>query len=142
MSILDAGKLVLFSEMDGQLLMKGEPVKNAKIRRVANFNKDMTDYTTTDENGKFYFPEASIRSVTKFLPAEFTARQELWVEINGIEQRFWMGVKAQDTPNSEARGEPLNAVCELAEEEKAVWVDSGAFITKCDWGVEPDDSAF
>jgi len=138
MSILDIGKVVLFSEMNGQLLMKGEPVKNARIRRVANFSKDITDYATTDENGDFYFPAASVRTITTFLPTEFTARQELWVEVDGVEERFWLGVKSQREANSEARGDALKPVCELSNQNEMFRVRGAVFDTKCDWGVEKD----
>ena len=140
MSILDAGKVVLFSEMKGQLLMKGEPIKQAKIRRVAHFGKDFIDFSITDDEGRFEFPELSTRTINKFLPMEFTARQELFVEIDGAEIVFWEGVKAGPEPNAESRGKLLDAICELDKEQTVVIVETAPYFTKCKWDVEEDEN--
>ena len=135
-------KVVLFSAMTGQLLMHGEPIRHAKIRRVVNFGEtpedDLTDYTETDGEGRFSFDEKSHRGLSNYFLIEFACRQQLFVTIDGIEQEFWAAVKMSPEANAEARGKPLKAVCELAADETYRSIDFGSYHTRCDWGEESD----
>ena len=136
-------KVVLFSAMTGQLLMHGEPIRYAKIRRVVNFGEtpedDLTDYTETDGEGRFSFDEKSHRGFSNYLLVQFACLQQLFVTIGGIEQEFWSAVKMDEEANAESRGKPLNAVCELSMKELDFKkINRNSFQTKCDWGEESD----
>ena len=135
-------KVVLFSAMTGQLLMHGEPIRHAKIRRVVNFGEtpedDLTDYTETDGEGRFSFDEKSHRGLSDYFLIQFACSQELFVEYQGSEMRFWEGSKSDPEPNAEARYEPLNVICELSAEKKITSIEGGTYYTQCDWGVLSD----
>lgn len=83
MTLLDAGKVCLFSKISGVITLDGKPAANAKVIRTVNLNKDKIDSTYTDENGHFEMPAVFQRTVTKFLPQEFVAKQDIVVQYNG-----------------------------------------------------------
>ena len=135
-------KVVLFSAMTGQLLMHGEPIRYAKIRRVVNFGEtpedDLTDYTETDGEGRFSFEEKSHRGFSNYFLIQFACRQQMFVTIDNVEHRFWGGAKMEPEPNVEARGRLLNAVCELSEQDNYLSIDGSSYFTKCEWGEKSD----
>lgn len=141
MSLRDVGKVCLFSGISGVITLDGEPVVNAKVRRIVGrvfTGGKKIDETTTDENGYFEMPAVFQRTISKYLPQEFVAPQQMFVDYNGKEYFLWEGVKREPGENVESRGKPLVVSCELASEEKNIVVD-GSFITSvCTWDVEPD----
>ena len=56
MSIFSGTKNCVFSSVQVQLLMNGQPVKHAKVLRKWNWNKNRADETLTDKNGIAKFP--------------------------------------------------------------------------------------
>ena len=99
------------------ITLDGIPAANAKVIRTVNLNKDKVDYTYTDENGYFEMPAVFQRTVTKFLPQEFVAKQDIVVQHDGKKYDIWSGVKRTREENAEARGEKLNVQCELNSEK-------------------------
>lgn len=55
------GTVEVFPAVSGQLTYNNQPLKNVRIKRSYNYidvmKKDKDDYTTTDEDGYFSFPE-------------------------------------------------------------------------------------
>ncbi|MCG3727384.1 DUF4198 domain-containing protein [Vibrio cincinnatiensis] len=55
------GAVEVFPAVSGQLTYNNQPLKNVRIKRSYNYidvmKKDKDDYTTTDEDGYFSFPE-------------------------------------------------------------------------------------
>jgi hypothetical protein len=137
-NLLDAGKVCLFSKISGVITLNGKPAANAKVIRTVNLNKDKTDYTYTDENGYFEMPAVYQRTVTKFLPQEFVAKQDIVVHHNEKEYDIWSGVKRTREENAEARGENLNVQCELKSEKSIKMVNNSPYISRCVWDTEPD----
>lgn len=138
MSLSDAGKVCLFSNMAGSITLNGKPVANARLVRTVNLSSDETDETTTDENGKFELPAIFKRTISKYLPQEFAANQEIVVHYNGKEYRIWSGVKRKSEENTESRGKPLRVKCELNSEETMIKVNNSPIFSLCTWDVEPD----
>lgn len=138
MSILDAGKVCLFSKISGVITLDGQPAANARIVRTANLSRDKVDETYTDENGYFEMPAVFQRTVTKFLPQEFTAAQHIAVHYQGSEYKMWSGVKRDPSENAESRGKPLIITCELNSEETLIKVNNSPIFSLCKWDVEPD----
>lgn len=139
MTIFDAGKVCLFSKISGVITLDGKPAANAKVIRTVNLNKDKTDYTFTDENGYFEMPAIFQRTVTKFLPQEFVAKQDIVVQYNTNSYDIWSGVKRTPEENAEARGDTLNVQCELNSEKTFKQVNNSPFIGRCTWPAEPDN---
>jgi hypothetical protein len=140
MSISDVGKVCLFSPMSGVVKLHGEPVRNARlVRTVSLSSRPKTDETFTDENGHFEFPGAYERTITKFLPMEFVAKQDIVVHYEGVEYEIWDGVKRAPEENVESRGKPLVVECELSMEElDCKSVSGGPIFSRCVWDVEGD----
>ena len=141
MSVIDAGKVCLFSGISGVITMNGKPAANARLVRTVNRAKDITDETTTDENGYFEMPPVFERTITKFLPQEFVASQTIDVFYDGRPAiEMWSGVKRSQEENAEAKGKPLVVKCELTlKERNFVQVNGGPIFSRCEWDVIPDE---
>ena len=138
MTVSDLGKVCLFSKISGVIKLDGKPVAMARLVRTVNMSSPDVDETFTDEKGYFEFPAIFKRTVTKYLPQEFTSNQEIMVLYNGKEYRMWSSVKRQPDENSESRGKPLVVECELNSEEKMIKVNNSPIFSLCTWDVEPD----
>ncbi len=136
-------KPCLFSAISGVILRGGEPVKNAKIKRIvgkAHTEGKITDETTTDENGYFEMPAIFDRVLlAKILPMEFAVPQEIFVYVDGKEFDIWSGVKRERQENAESKGKPLIVECDLERERKPIDVSGGFVFSRCTWDVEPDE---
>jgi len=138
MGLSDTGKVCLFSKMSGVIKLNGKPAANARLVRTVNHNKDITDETTSDENGYFEFDAKFTHSLTSMLPQEFAASQKINVHYDGKTYEMWSGVKRVPEENSESRGKPLVVECELSSEEKLIKVNRSPIFSLCTWDVEPD----
>ncbi len=138
MSILATGKVCLFSKISGVITFEGKPVANALLTRTASLSKDKVDQTRTDENGYFEMPAVFERTITKFLPQEFVAKQVISVEFNNQNYDIWSGVKRTPEENAESRGENLQVSCELTQEKTLKQVNNNPIIGRCIWETEPD----
>ncbi|MCR6652164.1 MAG: transthyretin-like family protein [Cellvibrionaceae bacterium] len=132
-------KSAFFSKISGVVTLDGKPAANAKITRTVNLNKDKVDYTYTDEKGYFEMPAVFQRTVTKFLPQEFVAKQDIVVQYDGNSYDIWSGVKRTPEENAEARGKTLNVQCELNSEKSFKQVNNSPYISRCTWPTEPDE---
>ena len=141
MSILDAGKVCLFSKISGVVTFEGKPAANALLTRTASLSRDKVDKTRTDENGYFEMPAVFERTITKFLPQEFVARQVIVVNYNNQKYDIWSGVKRTEEENAEARGKPLVVSCDLTQQElDLIEVNGSPIFSRCKWDVDPDPS--
>lgn len=140
MTVTDIGKVYLFSAISGTITADGKAAANVRLVRTAALGKTKTDETQTDENGYFEFPAIYERSITKFLPQEFVAKQDITAHYNGQEIKVWDGIKRKPEENVESRGKPLLVECELLTEEKLIIVNNGPIHSRCIWNVEPDAS--
>lgn len=138
MAVTDIGKVYLFSAMSGTILADGKPAANVRLVRTAALGRPKTDETQTDENGYFEFPAAHERTITKLLPQEFVAKQDIVAHYHGQEIPIWDGIKRKPEENVESRGKPLVVECELFSEERIIRVNRGPIHTRCNWDVEPD----
>ena len=136
--LTDIGKVCVFSAISGVVTLNGQPVAHAKLVRTASKEREHQDETTTDENGYFSFPAMYERSIAKFLPMEFVAKQKIMIEHNGKSYKLWSGVKGKPDENVEARGKPLIVECQLNNDISHIWVNGLVFSTLCKWDVEPD----
>lgn len=138
MSMSDLGKVCLFSNISGVILMDGKPVVNARLVRTVDLSGKETDEAQTDNQGHFEMPAVFVRTITKFLPQEFSSSQEIIVHYQNKEYRMWSGVKRKPEENTESRGKPLIVKCELNSEETMIKVNNSPIFSLCTWDVEPD----
>ena len=133
MSIFDAGKTCVFSEVQARLMRDGEPVENAKVIRRWEWNDLHEDSAATDENGYFEFPVVFEKSISRMLPIELVIAQGLYVVIDGEEVKFWSNSKREPEENAEFQGRPITLSCELTDEMK-IYRDFGSRMrTLCTW---------
>ena len=120
MSILDVGKACVFSQVEGVITFKGEPVVGARvIRRLEDENDNAEDdFTVTDDRGYFSMPARMKRFANPL--QEVFGWQYMFVEYGGEEIQIWGAVKHQKEQNSELGGVPISLVCELTN-DKRIW---------------------
>lgn len=138
MSLGEVGKVCLFSAMSGTITLDGKPVANARLVRTGDRDGAIVDETVTDKNGNFEFPAMFERTITKFLPQEFVASQEIIVHYQNKQYEMWSAVKRKKEENVESRGKPLVVACELNAEQNLIMVNDSPIHSLCSWDVEPD----
>ncbi len=138
MSLGDVGKVCLFSAISGTITLDGKPVAHARLVRTGDRDGPSVDEAVTDENGYFEFPAMFERTITKFLPQEFVASQEIIVHYKDKKYEMWSAVKRKQEENVESRGKPLVVACELNAEQTLIMVNDSPIHSLCSWDVEPD----
>jgi hypothetical protein len=111
-------KLCLFSEVKAQIFLNGKPIKNASVSRVLEFQKLKTEQTTSDSEGRFYFPAYYESAFLALIPSELVIAQAITVNVDGKEYKIWSNTKRSAIENSELGGLPLNLKCELSSSLK------------------------
>jgi len=145
MSIFDSMKVNLFSEMKGIVTLHGEPVAGALISRTAipNNDREYTDSTITDSEGRFYFGPMEAHILLKLLPTQIVIDQKVVIEHQNKQHLAWKtsGVSGRDKgelneiaiigTNKEI---DINLNCELTAKETD---KAGAYVTVisgiCNW---------
>lgn len=101
----DENNRVLFSSIDGQILMDGKPLSGATVIKRYNWshdNKIVDETTTTDSNGYFSFG----RNLKGIMPFYFMTdpriNQDIFVNYNDNEYKIWQYNKTNTRNNSEA----------------------------------------
>jgi hypothetical protein len=114
-------KMVMFSEVKGQVLHSGNPVAGAVVKR--EFNWGWTDETSseqvkTNSEGKFDFPEVTRSSFWgSFLPHEISIQQSILIIAEGKTFDAWFLNKRNYDVNGEI-GKPISITCRLEAEKK------------------------
>lgn len=128
------GSLVLASALEGRLLdgEGGRPVSGVTIKRNWSWawtNREGSDETVTDSEGRFRFQEVVGRSLTaKFVPHEPSVRQEITAELPGGSLTLLSLQKSNYETNGELGGQPLRIACRTDLEPDA----SGFFWGTCE----------
>ena len=138
MTLGDVGRVCLFSAISGTITLDGKPVANARLVRTGDRSGPRVDEAVTDENGYFTFPAMYERTITKFLPQEFSASQQILVHYQDREYEMWSAVKRQPEENVESRGKPLAVKCELNGNQNLIMINASPIHSLCTWDVEPD----
>ena len=138
MGLSDLGRVCLFSAISGTITLEGKPVAGARLVRTGDRDGAKTDEAFTNDQGYFEFPAMYERTITKYLPQEFVAKQKLVVHYKSNTYRMWSAVKRDANENVESRGKPLIVECELSAEESLVVVNGSPIHSLCKWDVESD----
>jgi hypothetical protein len=109
--------MVIFSALQGQLLLNGQPVAGAELVREFNWawkEENGSDRTRSDAQGRFSFPAIERRSLLgSLLPHEVVIDQRIWLQHQGKSYDLWLSFKRNYKPNSENEGRPIQVVCHL-----------------------------
>jgi len=135
----DKNRTCLFSAISGTVKLNGNPVANARIKRISDKH---VDESKTDENGYFNMPSVFVSSVTnavwKFLPGEFVSPQKLYIYVDGMEYELLDGIKRREKEFSESLGRPWVVTCELTDDPILFDIDGNMFSSRCKWDAEHD----
>ncbi len=112
---------VMFSEVNGTVLLDGKPVEGAelfqKAERSADERKNRTQTAITNKDGVFRLPAIDRRmGLRAWIPMQPAVHQTIVIRYRGVEYEGWMHVKLSYEANTELDGRPLNLVCELTGE--------------------------
>jgi len=116
------GKLYLFSEVEGVVVIDGKPVSGATIERdyVWGWNDQRDgDKAVTDAGGAFRMPALTGSSFfASWLPHEPAIQQKLIIRVGDKSYEGWTSTKPNYTANGELDGKPLKLRCDLNAEPK------------------------
>jgi len=115
MSMFDAFKVYLFSEVNGLVTLDGQPVEGADVIRSANYGEIYSDRTTTDKDGKFFLGEMTTSKLSALLPGQHVIDQSILIRNHDKEFKAWELTRVGSGPNAELDIK-LNLHCELNNE--------------------------
>lgn len=111
------GTNVLFSEVEGQIVQDGKPVKDAEVTQITLWSSqgEVSPVTTSsDENGRFRFAEITRKGgFSNLLPGQITIVQKINIKHGGKEYRGWINTKSNFERHGESNGKPLKFICNL-----------------------------
>lgn len=127
-------EVVLFSEMEGYITFKGNPVSNVKVERWIKWKDEIgeKDSVVTDSKGFFRLPikKGMVKSSGV---SQFVVAQEIRVYYQSKEYPIWAKAKREKQEYSELNGKPVNFRCELSDELIVVDSGRGTLMTSCKW---------
>jgi len=113
-------KMVIFSAVQGKVLLNGSAVKGAEVVRRYRWTwkrEDGEDRTFTDEGGKFSMPPIERSSLLgSLLPHEPVIEQTITIRHLGRDYDAWMLDKRDYDLNSELQGKAIVMTCHLEAE--------------------------
>jgi hypothetical protein len=113
-------KMVIFSAVQGKVLLNGNAVKGAEIVRRYKWTwkrEEAEDRTLTDEAGKFSMPSIERSSLLgSLLPHEPVIEQTITIRHQGRDYNAWMLDKRDYDLNGELQGKPIVMTCHLEAE--------------------------
>jgi len=134
MSLFDIGKICLFSEVNGQVLLNGKPLANTIVKQQYIWGqKPVERMVKTDAEGNFKFDAVFVRSLAKYMPVEAVIQQEIIIENNKEEYKGWSSVKRNFDENGELAGREINILCELTNEFRSEEIGLNLIQGICRW---------
>jgi hypothetical protein len=101
------GKVYLFSEVRGRVLLGGAPVTGATVSREFHWswgNEKKSDSLVTNDKGEFRFPEITRRSLSASLfPHQPVIQQYIEITHEGKKYIAWSHAKMNYDQNSETK---------------------------------------
>ncbi|TBU75570.1 DUF6795 domain-containing protein [Phytopseudomonas daroniae] len=110
--------LYLFSEVEGIVLLDGQPVEGAEVERICHWKDDLkTERTLTDASGRYHFPEITAKSLLwSLLPHEPVVFQTLRIHHQGKVHKGWVFTKHNYDNLGEVKDRRLKFSCDLNTE--------------------------
>ena len=110
-------KMVIFSPVNGKVLLNGSPVAGAVVEREWKWAwKDETgsDRAATAADGQFTLPLVERGSLLgSLLPHTPSVRQTILIKHEGKRYKAWMFDKEDYKLNGELQGKPIRITCRL-----------------------------
>lgn len=134
MSLLDIGKVCLFSGVKGKVLLNGKPVSNASVKQIYIWQQKTNEITVqTDSEGKFEFDAVYARSLSKFFPVEASIVQGIIINNENADYQGWRSVKRNFDENGELNGQHISLTCELSDTPQSKEVGLNLIRGICRW---------
>jgi len=134
MSLFDFAKVCLFSEVNGQVLLKGKPITDATIKQTYYWgHKPISRTTQVDQFGKFHFNPVYKYYLGQFFPIEAVVSQEISIIHDGKEFEGWISTKRSFDENSELNGKSIDLTCDLTDENSSKEVGYEIVLGICRW---------
>lgn len=113
--------LYLFSDVEGTVLLDGQPVSGAEVEQICHWkDEEKLDRVLTDHLGRYKFPEITTKSfLWSFLPHEPVVFQSLRINYQGKTHKGWVFTKHNYEILGEVKDRKLRFVCELNSEPTA-----------------------
>lgn len=112
--------LYLFSEVEGIVLLNGEPVVGAVVEQEYHWHwgdQRRSSTAVADQRGYFHFPTITGRSFTaQLFPHEPVITQFLRIKYNGQSHKGWFHSKHNYEEKGEIGESPLRLQCDLNDE--------------------------
>lgn len=129
--IVDA---VLFSPLEGHVLLNGSPASGAEITRIIKLQGEeySEEKFKADSHGHFKLP--LVREELELTPLnQFLASQRIFVQYKDEEYLIWNFGKMDTDIHSELGGSPIDLTCNLTDELRRVETPRGGLMTICHW---------
>jgi hypothetical protein len=111
---------VLFSAVQGQVLLNGQPVAGARVERSWVWKRPddvASDSALTDAEGRFSLPAVVDKGwLTGLFPHEAQIKQTILIQHSGRSHKAWMASKRNYDANGELAGKPIRLRCRLEAE--------------------------
>ncbi|TBU81483.1 hypothetical protein DNK06_06795 [Pseudomonas daroniae] len=113
--------LYLFSEVEGIVLLDGQPVEGVEVERICHWKDELkTERMLTDALGRYHFPEITAKSLLwSLLPHEPVVFQLLRIHHQGKLHKGWDFTKHNYDSLGEVKNHRLKFVCDLNSEPAA-----------------------
>jgi hypothetical protein len=118
---LAMGNQVIFSTVQGTVLLQGKPVAGAVVERQFEWdNEKAADRVSTGADGSFSLPAVTRKSsfMERFLSSEPMVKQTILVTHEGKAHKAWFHFKRNYDDNGELGGRPIRMTCRLESEPK------------------------
>ena len=128
--------VVLFSKVQGRVVLNGIPVANAKVIRRYRYDtrQPIEDSCVTNSQGEFELPVVIKKNATVTPLVQFVVYQQLYVERDGQQQQIWSHGKMNTEENSEYDGAFKKIICELTAEPVSIDLKNYDHVfTSCVW---------
>jgi len=115
--------LILSSAVEGQILDHGKPVAGLKVQRIISWNMEAeprTEVTSTDQEGRFQFPE--VRSAAEFgFLAKLFHVPTILLDVNlveeGLSTSLFSVVRSSYGPAVETGYEVIQLTCDTKDKQ-------------------------
>lgn len=113
------GNSVLFSAVQGRVLLQGKPVSGALLERQFEWNNEIIiDRVNSAADGSFSFAAVTRKSsfMDRLQPSEPMVKQTILILHDGKSHKAWYHFKCNYDDNGELSGRAINMICRLERE--------------------------
>lgn len=117
-----SSKLILFSEVSGQIVDGEKFLSNIDVERTINWqDQEFREIVKSNENGEFKFKPLERNVYLNFLfPSEPFIEQKITFHVSNKKILAWAFTKRNYRKNSELEGKNIQLICDINNEPKRI----------------------